>query len=135
MLNPDLIRAVNISVGRPWDPPHFDCYTFLREIYADVFKIELPTLLYDAGEIRSKMDAALFAASDSSTPWREVTQPHPGHAVVMGRTGRPHHVGIWIDANSIAHCDKPNGVVVQSPKILGMTGWSGLRSYRHRDMP
>lgn len=130
----DLLHAaVDAHVGRPWSPPTFDCYGFVRAVYRVAYDIDLPSLVHDAGDVRSTMASCAAALHDG--PWLPVSVPMDGDVVVMGRMRHPFHCGAWLsdDGGRIAHCCDPLGVVVQPMRAMVVAGWSGLRFYRHRD--
>lgn len=124
---------VNRLVGEPWERGGFDCWEFVRVVYAAAYGIQLPRCAgVDSGDRAAS--AAAVDASRSGGDWRPVSVPSDGDAVVMGLTPRPHHVGLWIAEGPglVAHNAEGRGVCVQPLRLLRATGWTGFAFYRHR---
>ena len=125
----DPAESINRYVGRPWSPVGFDCWEFVRAVYADAFQVYLPQL---PGVDAADPHAAAQAASDlrAGGDWLPVLVPKDGDCVTMGQRSRPHHVGIWISGR-IAHCDQVHGVCVVPQHRLAAAGWRGFIIFRH----
>lgn len=134
----DLVAVVNRHVGRPWCAQGFDCWAFVRAVYDEAFGIFLPVLPgVDSGD--PLVAAHAVAAIRSTGVWREIAPAAAvnGDAVVMGKRERPHHCGIWLEADGgkVAHCDAAGGVCCHSLRQLATIGWGGLTFYRHHTRP
>jgi cell wall-associated NlpC family hydrolase len=131
----DLVAVVRRHLGRPWSATGFDCWAFVRTIYAEAYGIHLPIL--PGVDAADPIQAARTLAETSATgDWRHQPIPSDGDAVVMGRrAGRPHHVGVWLSADGglVAHCDAAAGVRCHALRHLAASGWGGFSYYRHRD--
>jgi len=133
---PTLITAINHNVGRPFCARHYDCWAFLRGVYADAYGIILPALPGTDPDDATAAHAALERLRTAGD-WLPVDpgDERSGDAVIMGRFPlASHHCGIWIVADGIgriAHCDRVGGVQCQTVAQLHALGWSGFRWYRH----
>jgi cell wall-associated NlpC family hydrolase len=132
----DLASVVNRHIGRPWSAQGFDCWAFVRAVYADAYGIVLPVL---PGVDGSDHRAAARAVVDTqaSGDWRSIAQPVDGSAVLMGKRDRPHHCGVWLAVSGglIAHCDASGGVRCHSLISLAGLGWGSFTYYQHRLRP
>ena len=53
-----------------------------------------------------------------------------GSLVLMARSDRPAHIGVWLaPENRIIHCDQGMGVVLETPSMLRVGGWLRLRFF------
>lgn len=134
LLRCELTDVVNRLIGTPWSPPTFTCWDFVVQVYREAFAIELPPLVMDATDPRSTVPVT--AAEICSGRWRGVTQPSHGDVVAMGRRGRPHHCGVWVDyaGGLVGHCDAPYGVTAAPLQRMQLNGWGSFRYYRHVDL-
>lgn len=129
----DLVAIINPLIGRPWAPPEFDCWAFLRLVYRQAYGIELHQLGHVAGDLKADIPFAYTEAG--SGRWLRVSTPRDGDAVAMGRGARPHHCGVWMAENGglVAHCSEPMGVTAAPLRALSVAGWGSFTFYRHRD--
>lgn len=128
MTGADFVLA---HLGKPWQsgaagPEAYDCWGLVRAYYADVLGISLPIVDVDAlkpVDVRHE-----FADKANRHGW--LACPSANHAaVLMGKSQRPAHVGIWLDG-SVLHCMQGMGVVYQRPLPLKFAGWNVLGHYR-----
>lgn len=131
----DLTAIVNKYIGRPWNRNGFDCWQFVRAIYFDAYGITLS----DHGGIQLSKNS-LKQVSDEmvrgvySDGWLPVSKPQPGDLALLGRREWPHHCGIWLDGELIAHNAEDLGVIVSRQTALKASGWGFFNSYRHGDL-
>jgi hypothetical protein len=117
-------------IGDAWVPHHHDCWSFFRRVQADRFGLDLPEIDVDACAPLTCRRA--FASHDERERWLAVDVPAEGDAVLMGKSKRPAHVGVWIEmpAGAVLHCVEGAGVVVQARTDLRLAGWQILGFYR-----
>jgi cell wall-associated NlpC family hydrolase len=124
----DLASSIDRLIGRPWST-EFDCWEFVRAVYADAYQVYLPQL---PGVDGADPRAATTAVADlrAGGDWLAMPVPRDGDCVTMGQRFRPHHVGIRINGR-IAHCDQAHGVIVSPLPRLAAIGWHGFQFFRH----
>lgn len=115
-------------LGQPWVSGESDCYALVRRVYREVLGVELPLVDVTQAEpvrLRRLMEA-------ESITWDAVQYPRELDVVMMSHGARPHHVGLWTDADGgrVVHSLERTGVV--APSLLGLTmgGWRVLGFYR-----
>lgn len=78
-----------------FNPPYSDltCYEFVTAVQKEIFNI--------------KMDDIQMEELDMSVPersnWELIENPKEGDIVLMGISGEPTHLGIYLDGNMILH--------------------------------
>ena len=121
-------------IGMPWVAGHSDCWSFARRVWRERFGIEVPALGVDPGDLRGVRRA--FHEGVEGGDWQMVEVPTEGDAVLMGRSSRPCHVGIWVspdpDEAGVLHSVEGSGVIFTTPARLGPLGWRILGFYRRR---
>lgn len=123
-------------IGRPWSlggvgPDTFDCWGFFRFIQSNHYGIDVPLIGVATGSLREIVTTLEFHNERSN--WSETSSPSDGDAVLMARSQRPAHIGVWIKANGsegVLHCMAGPGVVFQSKASLRIAGWGHLAYYR-----
>jgi cell wall-associated NlpC family hydrolase len=121
-------------IGKPFEsqargPGKFDCWGLLWWVYKTRFNLELPLFscvpAYDTTLVSTTIDC-------ERQTWERVEQPRDGDAVLMGRTKRYHHVGIWaeVDGGLVVHAFRTQ-VVAQSLSAVRRCGISHYAFYRH----
>ncbi len=131
----DLARIVNEWVGREWST-QFDCWDFVSAVYLEAYTIMLPRFPHVDATCDDSCRKA-FESGKSSPLWGPVDGAwSDGDVILMGRTRRPVHCGIWIasDGGMVAHNGRKNGVVCQDLRRLRLLGWGHLSAFRHRDI-
>lgn len=117
-------------------PDAFNCWTFLFHIQKKHFGRTLPFAPdeIDVADVLGIMRK--FRQADlESLGWYPVTAPEDGDIVFMGHGKKPHHVGIWADADGggIIHCVEGQGVVFARPAATSTRmSWRLIEYYRHR---
>lgn len=117
-------------IGEPWVANSHDCWAFVRRVYADRFGIDVPPVDVDAC---SRMACSrAFAGHPEREHWALVDSPSEGDAVLMGKSERAAHVGVWVEAGagSVLHCVQGAGVVLSTRASLKSSGWRILGFYR-----
>lgn len=124
-------------IGCPWvsgaaGPDAYDCHGLVRAVYRDAFGIVLPVVEVDALNPR----AVCCAVRDYDySGWQELAAPDSEFDVVqMSYGNRPHHVGLFIEADGggVLSAVEGAGVVFQSLTSLRQHGWNIVSAYRHR---
>lgn len=130
-------------VGTPWranarGPEAFDCWHLAQHVEATLFGRSLPDVVVPAAPSWRWMIAAIEHHPERSR-WQESRQEHglisatDGALVLMARSGRPAHVGVWLRPEGrIIHADQDAGVVLDRPVMLRAGGWRTLRFYELR---
>lgn len=117
-------------IGEPWIAGEHDCWAFVRRVWLEQFGLDVPPVDVDA---TSRLACArAFDHHDEKANWQQVTHPQEGDAALIGKSARPSHVGLFVDANggSVLHCVQGHGVVCQSPASMLAAGWRVLGYYR-----
>lgn len=117
-------------VGDPWDARTHDCWVFARRIWRERFGRDVPAVDFDAA---SALDCRrALAQRPERANWHEVATPAEGDAVLMGKSARPSHVGVWVgaDGGRVLHCLQGHGVVCQDVTALRLMGLRVLGYYR-----
>lgn len=120
-------------IGTPWVPGSSDCWSFARMVWRERFGWEVPPWGGDPSELRHAMVA--LAAAPHQPDWAPVTEAAEGDAVLMGRSARPSHVGIWVtppDGVGVLHSVERAGVVFTPSGRLPAMGLRLLGLYRRR---
>jgi cell wall-associated NlpC family hydrolase len=118
-------------VGTPWVAGTSDCWSFARRVWREQFGWQVPPWGGDPQELRHAVVALQAAAHHPD--WQAVDLPAEGDAVLMGRSARPCHVGIWIapaEGAGILHSLERAGVVYTPPGRLPALGLRVLGRYR-----
>lgn len=125
MINYDI---VNSFIGKDWVYVKNDCWAVVRKASKDIFGLDLPLVdlpsVSDVGE-----NITLFYEASKSDDWEIIKTPVSGCIVLFyGISGRPVHIGIYIDGGDVLHCDG-------GPKRPGKTSYEQLKDilgYKYR---
>ena len=120
-------------VGQPWVAGISDCWSFARSVWRERWGWDVPPIGVDPADLRAATRA--LSDPDHRTGWAEVQAPAEGDAVLMGRSLRPCHVGIWIDlpeGGAILHAMERVGVIVTPPGRLAALSLRHLQTYRRQ---
>lgn len=117
-------------LGEPWVAQEHDCWAFARRVWREQFGRHVPHVPFDATSPLACRRA--LVNEPERLQWEKVETPADGDAVLLSKSSRPSHVGVWADANggAVVHCVGGAGVVVQNPQSLKLTGWNILGCYR-----
>jgi cell wall-associated NlpC family hydrolase len=118
-------------IGEPWVAGEHDCWAFARRVWRERFGVEVPAVDVDACN-RMACVKAFAGAEPERANWLPVMLPEEGDAVLIGKSERPSHVGVWVDADcgGVLHCVQGAGVVFNSTTSLYIGGWRILGFYR-----
>jgi cell wall-associated NlpC family hydrolase len=110
-------------VGTPYRPGETDCWNFARRVWREVFGLDIPAAGVDVGDQRALRRA--LAGHDELRHWREVDHPRDGDAILMGRSARPCHVGVWADDGfgGVLHSVEGAGVIFSPRASLPGLGY------------
>lgn len=121
-------------IGDAWIAGEHDCWAFARRVWREQFLMDVPAVDIDA--LNRLACSRAFAGHPERKHWYQVAVPRDGDAVLMGKSERPCHVGVWCHAGRgcIVHCMEGAGVVVHTPSTLPLlTGMRVLGYYRRAD--
>lgn len=113
-------------------PTSFDCWHFFRHVMQQEFAIAVPAVPeINQNDLRAMVKA--FHVDPERERWRAVTHPLEGDAVLMSHNTRPHHIGIWSEADggAVLHCLEGSGVVFTGLQRLRLFGFNVTGYYRH----
>ncbi len=111
-------------VGRPWVRGEYDCWSLVRDVYADCYGIDIPNAPIDAGDLRQVIKTLESSAIRSQ--FHRVKNPVDGCLAEMGER-HPVHIGIYIetpDGPFIMHNHAASGVVCEKePQTPVLNYW------------
>lgn len=122
-------------IGRPWSC-EASCWHLAVEVERDLFGRDLPMVDIPAAPTWRWMMEAIEGHPERAR-WREV-KPGPlgtvraadGAIVLMARSNRPAHVGVWLKRHQgVIHADQGGGVMLETLSTLRARGWARLRFY------
>lgn len=123
-------------IGQPWRSDGvggFNCYTLASHVSDRLFQRPLPDAAAPSPLTwRSMMDS--IERHPERQGWSEADfdslSPKPiqdGALVLMARSTRPAHIGIWLKPEGgVLHCDEGIGVVFETLSTLQARGWQRL---------
>jgi hypothetical protein len=119
-------------IGEPWIRGEHDCWCFARRVWLEQFGIDVPPVDVDALSTLSVMRT--IRDGDHLLSWTKINEPEEGCGVLMGKSDRPSHVGIWsgLDGGKILHCVQGRGVVFTGMQSLQIMGYRVLGWYRKK---
>jgi len=116
-------------LNRRWSP-EYNCWDFVREIYANEFHISLePHAIAVAAVLSHSADIVSEEAAKLDV-WRVVENPQLGDVALLGKFNRSYHVGCMITAATILHlpASAPSTAV---PIHRLLSQFRSLTYYRH----
>lgn len=136
------MRATTFNglLGLPWranasGPDAYDCWHLARHIQRELFARDLPDITVPADPSWRWMIGTIEIHPERKR-WQESPQLNglikaaDGSLVLMARSDRPAHIGVWLaPENRIIHCDQGIGVVLETPSMLRVGGWLRLRFF------
>jgi hypothetical protein len=116
-------------IGDEWISGSHDCWGFVRRVWAECFGLDVPVIDVDA--INPLTVRREFRSQAERENW-EVCDWEEGCAVLMGKSQRPCHVGVWtwMDRGGVVHCVEGSGVIFTAPSALLSMGYHILGCYR-----
>lgn len=116
----DALRRAAVWIGVPYrlhgrDPSGWDCLGCVSHARRMLFDRDTP----GANEARySRRDVASSATVEGMISarlslWNEVER-RPGAVGLFESYGRPAHVGLFLDAENVLHCEPDHATVIQS---------------------
>jgi hypothetical protein len=117
-------------IGQPWISGEADCWAFARKVWRERFGWVVPAVEVDALTPLAAMKE--FRDNPEYAHWQAVALPRDGDAVLMGKSNRAAHVGVWadVDGGGVLHSVKGVGSVFTPPARLGGMGYRVLAYYR-----
>lgn len=126
------IAASQRYIGKPWSVDGFACYDFVRAMYQDVTGIALP-FIPRGSDYTTSMRILALARNDNKN-WIQIPQAEPGCIVTMSQANTPHHCGIYVGQQFIAHVyESKSGVTLSKPAHLAAQSWKICGYYRFCD--
>lgn len=119
-------------IGDPWIRGEHDCWGFARRVWREHFGMDVPAVDVDALSALSVM--RVIRDDDQLKSWIKIDAPEEGCGVLMGKSARPCHVGVWaeFDGGKILHCIEGRGVIFTNLQALQLMGYRVLGWYRRR---
>lgn len=120
----------NQYIGQPWIAGEHDCWAFARRVWREQYGWDVPAVDVDA---LSRLDSArAMQAPSMYADWQGTAAPGEGDAVLMGRSSRAAHVGVWTGeaGGGIVHNVQGIGVIFTPPERLQDMGLRVLQYYR-----
>jgi hypothetical protein len=117
-------------IGDPWVAGEHDCWAFARRVWRERFGWNVPAVDVDA--LSKLAISRAFDAHPEKLNWESIAEPTDGAGVLMGKSNRAAHVGVWTsaDGGGIVHCVVGAGVVFSTISGLRQMGWRVLGMYR-----
>lgn len=115
-------------IGLPWVAGESDCWAFARRVLRERFGVEVPPIPVDPHALRGVMGA--FAGHPEREHWLPVPVAAEGDLVLLGRSRRPAHCGVWV-GSGVLHSLEGVGVVLSRPADLRAAGWQVVEVLRH----
>ncbi len=130
-------------LGKPWvngatGPDAYDCYGLVVAAYRDMLGETLPIFSVAASEpLRLRRLMADNVEPDSPFGWYREVVPSELDAVLLSHGERPHHVGLWTNADGgrVVHSLEGVGVVAESLATLNLGAWKVLGYFSRRVSP
>ena len=128
-------------IGKPWcagaaGPDAYSCWGLVRAVMRERYGVELPASQVDENDLRACIEA--IRGSSEAALWEPVPvgePPHDGDGVELSHSTRPHHVGVWIDAEpepGVLHSLEGSGVVFTTLSALRRNHWRTISFHRRR---
>lgn len=139
------MRAAVLSalIGLSWranaaGPESYDCWHLARHVQRELFGRNLPDVSVPDHPSWRWMIASIEKHPERNR-WQESPQLHglitaaDGSLVLMARSDRPAHIGVWLKPEQrIIHADQCAGVVLDQVAMLRAGGWRTLRFFEPR---
>jgi cell wall-associated NlpC family hydrolase len=120
------IAVQHVARAQPWQAGVNDCWTLVRSVLQQAFKIELPRLPVAHGRPRdyTASCAATVAGELSTHQWLPAAAI-PGAVALMRKGSRavPHHVGLCLGDDMYAHCSDQFGATIGRAAQINLQGW------------
>ena len=119
-------------IGDPWVCGEHDCWAFARRVWREEFGMDVETIDIDAASALAVMRE--MRDGDHLKKWAAIDYPEEGCGVLMGKSDRPSHVGVWseIDGGKILHSVQGVGVIFTGLESLELMGYRVLGWYRRQ---
>lgn len=89
-------------VGRQWQHGVLDCYSLVKDAYAEMFSIYLPD--FERNDNWWLRGENLYIDNFAKVGFQQVESPHHGDALLMQIASPvPNHAAIWLDGDMILH--------------------------------
>jgi hypothetical protein len=133
--------VINSLLAKPWEanahgPDAFDCWHLAMFVQRELFSLNLPDVDVPENPSWAWMIEAIDGHAERGN-WRLVPADRmglvtaaDGAMVLMARSDRPAHIGVWLKPERfVIHADPRNGVVCDGLLDLRTKGWAKLRFY------
>jgi cell wall-associated NlpC family hydrolase len=109
-------------IGLPWVAGSSDCWSFARRVWRERFGWDVAVINVDATSRLASLRA--FDDHPEYGHWHSVSEPREGDACLMGKSERPSHIGIYLQANGggVLHSLETAGVVFTPEAALPSVG-------------
>ncbi len=119
-------------IGLPWIAGEHDCWGFARRVWRDELGLDVEVVDVDAASALSVMRE--IRDGDQLCKWERIEKPEEWCGVLMGKSERPSHVGVWsgVDGGKILHSVHGAGVIFTNETGLALMGYRVLGFYRRK---
>jgi hypothetical protein len=119
-------------IGEAWVQGEHDCWGFARRVWREQFGLTVPHI--DADALSALSVARKIRDDEQINSWEKIDTPEDGCGVLMGKSERPCHVGVWadFDGGKVLHCVNGRGVVFTGNQALQLMGYRVLGWYRRK---
>jgi hypothetical protein len=106
-----------------------DCWWFFRKVQMEQYGRIIPEI--DVDSLHLPTVIRTIRDHEERTRWAEVRTPMDGDGVLLGRSARLSHVGIFVavDGGKVLHCDQKAGTLLQDLPSLRLNGWNHVHWY------
>lgn len=109
---------IDTMIGLPFKaggrgPVYYDCYGLVRLFYEKCYEITLPTHT-GYSETLTERSSAMIAAN--LCEWVEVADPQYGDVILFNIDGRPNHIGIYLDRDTMLHTSRSKDSCIEKFK-------------------
>lgn len=98
-------------IGVPYAPPT-GCFRLVHRVFEDAYGISLPDS--DAGLAPGYEARAARFHIELAAHCIEITAPAEGDLIVIGRGGRPWHIGVVVEPGQMLHSYAGGSAVIES---------------------
>ena len=133
MTRAEFLRSL---IGKPWAWHSQNCWDFACHVESELFGRLLPGVAVP-DDPKWKWMVKAIADHPERGNWSAAGDgPHglvtaaDGALCLMGRFNGPGHIGVWLKPEAgIIHCDRKNGVCLETALALRQQGWVNMTFY------
>lgn len=131
-MNPSNLHWAIQYIGLPWVAGSSDCWSFARQVWREQFGLDVAAVDVNVASRLSSLRA--FDDHPEHAHWQIVRDPCEGDACLMGKSERPSHIGVYLEADGggVLHSLETAGVVFTPVSALPSIGLRVLSWHRRR---